>query len=153
MAGSAAETLIGAVVLVAAGGFLIYAADIAETGGGAGGYDLVAEFRRAEGLQTGGDVRIAGVKVGRIRSMELDPESYKAVITLTVQAGIEIPEDTVAKIAATSLLGDSYVALVPGGAEYMLEAGDRFDFVQDSVNVLDLMARAVAGGTAGESGQ
>ncbi len=148
MAGSAAETLIGAVVLAAAGGFLVYAANSADIGGTGAGYDLVAEFRRAEGLSTGGDVRIAGVKVGRVRAMELDPTTYRAVVTLTIEEGLEIPEDTAAKIAATSLLGDNFIALVPGASDVMLAAGEEIAFTQDSVNILDLAARAVAGGTA-----
>lgn len=153
MAGSAAETVIGAAVLLAAGGFLVYAANTADIGGESGGYDLTASFRRAEGLSTGGDVRIAGVKVGTVRSMELDPKSYRAVVTLSVREGIEIPEDTAAKIAATSLLGDNFIALVPGASDYMLEAGDEIEFTQDSVNILDLAARAVAGGSASDGAE
>ncbi|GMG84453.1 outer membrane lipid asymmetry maintenance protein MlaD [Paralimibaculum aggregatum] len=152
MAGSAAETVIGAVVLAAAGGFLVYAANTAEIGAETGGYELKAEFRRAEGLSTGGDVRIAGVKVGTVSDMRLDPATYRAVITLTLRTGIEVPEDTAAKIAATSLLGDNFVALVPGASEYMLAAGDQILYTQDSINILDLAARAVAGGTAGDTG-
>ena len=72
MASNAAETLIGAVVLTAAAGFLVYAANTADVNVGGSGYELVAKFRKAEGIDVGGDVRIAGIKVGSISSMELD---------------------------------------------------------------------------------
>ncbi|MEM9146657.1 MAG: MlaD family protein [Pseudomonadota bacterium] len=145
MAGTATETALGAVVLAAAAGFLIYAATTADVSTG-GGYDLVAKFRKAEGLNPGGDVRIAGVKVGTIASMELDPRSYKAVVTVSIREGVIVPDDTAAKIASTSLLGDSFIALVPGASDIALEDGDEFQFTQDSISILDLAAKAVAGG-------
>ena len=144
MAGSAAETVIGAVVLVAAGAFLVYAANTAEVSAREG-YPLVAKFRRAEGISQGGDVRIAGVKVGTIRSMELDPASYQAVLTLSIRDGIELPEDSDAKITSASLLGDSFIALTPGASDIMLEPGGEIQFTQGSVNLIDLATRAVAG--------
>lgn len=153
MAGSAAETLIGAVVLVAAGGFLVYAANTADVSvGGAGGYELVAEFRKAEGLAKGSDVRVAGVKIGTVTGMTLDPQSYKAVVSMTVRGGIELPEDSSAKITATSLLGDNFVAIAPGASQYMLEPGGEIEFTQGSVNLLDLAGQAIGGGR-GDVGQ
>ncbi|MEM1345980.1 MAG: outer membrane lipid asymmetry maintenance protein MlaD [Pseudomonadota bacterium] len=149
MAGSAAETRIGAVVLAAAGGFLVYAANSVDVGVARGSYEVVAEFRKAEGLSPGGDVRIAGVKVGTVSRMSLDPTTYKAVVGLSIDAGVKIPEDTAAKITASGLLGDNFVALDPGASEYMLEAGDAIQFTQGSVNLLDLAGRMVQGG--GES--
>ncbi len=146
MAGSAAETLIGALVLAAAGGFLVYAANTTDLGEVRSGYELTAEFRRAEGLAAGSDVRIAGVKVGTVRTLELDPKSYKAIATLTLRQDVEIPEDTAAKITSASLLGDNFLALVPGSSDYMLADGEAIQFTQDSVNLLDLAAKAVAGG-------
>ncbi len=151
MAGSAAETVIGAVVLVAAGTFLVYAANTADVTTREG-YDLLAKFNRAEGVSQGGDVRIAGVKVGTIRAMELDARTYQAVLTLSIREGIELPEDSDAKITSASLLGDSFIALTPGASEYMLEPGDEIQFTQGSVSLIDLATRAVAGSGGTELG-
>lgn len=151
MAHSMSETLIGAAVLATAGGFFFYAASVADVDVATGGYDVTAEFRRAEGIAPGGDVRIAGVKVGTIRSMSLDQRSYRAVVTMTIRAGIDIPEDTAAKITSASLLGDSFIALAPGASDVMLGSGDSFEFTQDSVSLIDLATKAVAGsGLTGE---
>lgn len=151
MAHNTAETLIGALVLAVAGGFLVYAANTADVDVSGGGYGLTAEFRRAEGIAPGGDVRIAGVKVGTIRAMTLDPKSYKAVVAMTIRAGIEIPEDTAAKITSASLLGDSFIALAPGASDVMLADGESFLYTQDSVSLIDLATKAVAGsGLTGE---
>ena len=147
MAGSAAETLIGAVVLVTAAGFLVYAANTADVDvARSGGTELVAKFRKAEGVNEGAAVRIAGVKVGTVSDMTLDPQSYQAVLKLSLRGGVEIPEDSAAKITSAGLLGDNFIALDPGASEYMLETGDEITFTQSSVNLLDLAGQAIGGG-------
>lgn len=146
MASNTVEALIGGIVVAAAGGFLVYAANTADISGNAGGYELTAEFRKAEGLAPGADVRIGGVKVGSITDMELDPKTYKAVVTLSIKDGILIPDDSDVKITSSSLLGDNYLAVGPGASESMLEPGDEIEFTQDSVNLIDLVGRFIHGG-------
>ena len=150
MAGNTAETLIGGVVLAAAAGFLIFAANTAEVAVGGSGYEVSAKFRRAEGINAGGDVRIAGVKVGTVRSMELDPRTYQAVLVLMIRDGVELPDDTTAKITAAGLLGDNFVALAPGASEYMLEPGDEIQFTQSSISITDMAGKLIHGGEAPE---
>lgn len=149
MASHAAETLIGAVVLVAAGGFLVYAANTADISGSGNGYELVAKFRKAEGIDVGGDVRIAGVKVGSVSSMTLDTTTYFAAVTFTVDDDVKIPEDSLAKITAASLLGDSYIAIDPGASDLMLEPGGEVTFTQGSLSLTDLIVKF--GGGTGET--
>ena len=150
MASNTAETLIGAVVLAVAGGFIVYAANTADIGVGAsGGYEIVAKFRKAEGLAVGGDVRVAGVKVGSISDMELDPKTYFAAVSLQLDPGIEVPDDSIAKVTSASLLGDSYVAIEPGGSEFMLAAGDEIVNTQSSISFGDLIGRFIHGSAGG----
>lgn len=146
MASNAAETLIGAIVLAVAGGFLVYAANTADVGVGGSGYELVAKFRKAEGIDVGGDVRIAGVKVGSVSSMTLDPATYFAKVTFVIDRDVKIPNESAAKITSASLLGDSYIAIDPGGADLMLEPGDEILNTQSSVSVGDLIGKFIQGG-------
>jgi len=146
MASNAAETLIGAVVLAAAGGFLVYAANTADVGVGGPGYELVAKFRKAEGIDVGGDVRIAGVKVGSISNMELDLKTYFATVTVAIDDEVKVPDDSLAKITSASLLGDSYIAIDPGGSDLMLEPGEELAFTQGSISITDLIVK-FGGGT------
>ena len=150
MASTAAETAIGAAVLIAAGGFFVYAAQSTGLGAGMGGgsYELVAAFRKAEGLAVGGDVRVAGVKVGTVASLELDPKTYRAVARLSIDQSVKLPEDSDAAIAVEGLLGGSYVAVTPGGSDMMLAAGEEIRYTQGSVNLLDLVGKAMT--SAGE---
>ena len=145
MANSAAETMIGAIVLAVAGGFLFYAANTADVGGGGSGYELVAKFRKAEGIDVGGDVRIAGVKVGSISGMELDTNTYFATVTFIIDNDVKVPEDSLAKITSASLLGDSYIAIDPGAADLMLEPGEELTFTQSSISLGDLIGKFVRG--------
>jgi len=145
MASNAAETLIGAVVLTAAAGFLVYAANTADVGVGGQGYELVAKFRKAEGVDVGGDVRIAGIKVGSISAMTLDMKTYFATVTFIIDDGVTVPEDSLAKITSASLLGDSYIAIDPGGSDLMLEPGEELTFTQSSVSVGDLIGKFIMG--------
>lgn len=145
MASNAAETLIGAVVLAVAGGFLIYAANTADVGVDGSGYELVANFRKAEGIDVGGDVRIAGVKVGSVSGMTLDPKTYFAKVTFVVDKDVKVPQDSLAKITSASLLGDSYIAIDPGSEELMLEPGEELTITQSSVSIGDLIGKFIHG--------
>lgn len=138
MASSAAEALIGAVVLVAAGGFLAYAAQQSDFGPGTDRYELIAKFRKAEGVAIGTDVRVSGVKVGTVTAIDLDRTTFQAVTFLAVSGDLEIPEDSDAKVASEGLLGGSYIEITPGASEFMLKAGDEFQYTQGSVSLIDL---------------
>jgi len=147
MASNAAETLIGAAVLAAAGGFLVYAANTADLRAGGGGYEVIAKFRKAEGISVGGDVRIAGVKVGNVTAMSLDPKTYYAQVPLSVATEVQVPDDSLAKITSSSLLGDSYIAIDPGASADMLEPGAEITYTQSSVSVGDMIGKFIHGDT------
>ena len=146
MSDSAIETLVGAAVLVVGGVFLVYAANVADVSATGGGYSVYADFRKAEGLNPGADVRIAGVKIGSVNDMELDPQTYFARVELSLRDAIRLPEDSSARITSASLLGDNFVAIEPGGSEFMLEAGDEIPYTQGSVSFGDLIGKVIQGG-------
>jgi phospholipid/cholesterol/gamma-HCH transport system substrate-binding protein len=141
VANSVAETVIGAVVLAAAAGFVLYAGKTRGVELSGGSYPLSASFRSAEGIAVGSDVRLAGISVGSVTGLELDPTSYQARVTLTVRDALEIPEDSDVKIASESLLGGSFVEISPGASEFMLQAGDEVVNTQGSVSLLNLLMR------------
>ena len=151
MASTAAETLIGAAVIAAAAGFLVYGAqtaDIGPTGGDR--YELKAAFRKVEGITVGSDVKVAGVKVGTISALDLDPASYRAVAMLSIDSSIQLPEDSDAAIQSESLLGGSYVAVTPGASDLMLAPGEEIMYTQGSVNLMDLVGRAISSAGASD---
>ncbi len=146
MANNVAETIIGAAVLVVAGGFLAYASQHADLGNSSS-YDLKAKFFSANGVAPGIDVRMSGVKIGTVGDLVLDPKTYEAVVSLSVDKDVEVPSDTSAKIASDGLLGGSYISLEPGGSEYPLEPGEEIERTQGSVSLIDLLGKAVHSAT------
>jgi phospholipid/cholesterol/gamma-HCH transport system substrate-binding protein len=136
------ETIMGAVVLLAAVGFVSLAYEAADIKGG-DGYVLEAEFGSTGGLSTGDDVRISGIKVGRILYQELDPVTYAARIVMALDPQISLPADSSARITAASLLGGNYLELMPGADDEVLVAGDVIYDTRDPVSLTDLLGKAV----------
>lgn len=145
MASQVTETLIGAVVLAVAGGFLVYAANTADMRFGSG-YKLDAEFRAADGLEPGSDIRLSGVRIGSVTSVGLNPKNYYAVVGMSIDESYQLPEDSIAKIASDGLLGGNFIAIDPGASDFMLEPGETFMHTQGSINLIDLVAKAIHGG-------
>lgn len=145
------ETILGAVVLVVAIGFLSWAyarSNLSNTDG----YTLVAKFDRVDGLDVGADVRISGIRIGKVLRQELDPQTYRATVWFSVRDGVPIPADTSAAVASASLLGGKYLALVPGGEDRMLADGGEITLTQSAINIEDLIGRYVFGAQGGGGG-
>jgi phospholipid/cholesterol/gamma-HCH transport system substrate-binding protein len=141
---SLAEVATGAVVLVIAALFLGYAImHSGRAGGTPDGLVLTARFDRIDGLATGADVRIAGVKVGSVVAQRIDPKSFAAEVTLNIDHTLRLPTDTSAEITSEGLLGGKYVSLVPGGAEQVLQNGGRITETQGSVSLESLLGRFI----------
>lgn len=146
MSESTTEVLVGAGVLAVAVGFLVYASQA--TGfsiGKTGGYPLMASFRSVEGVTVGTDVRLAGVKIGTISKMKLNPETFRADMVLTVKEGIVIPDDSAAVISSEGLLGGNFVEIYPGGSLDNFEAGDEIEDTQGAVSLITLLLKYVSG--------
>ncbi|WP_371224422.1 outer membrane lipid asymmetry maintenance protein MlaD [Roseovarius sp. 2305UL8-3] len=139
------EVIVGGLVLAAAAGFLIYAGQMTGISTGQTEYQLNASFRSADGVDVGTDVRLAGVKVGRVTEITLDPESYRAQTEFTVREGIEVPDDSAVAISSEGLLGGNYVEILPGGSPFYFAAGDEIEFTQGSVSLIALLMKFVAG--------
>ncbi|MBR0654261.1 outer membrane lipid asymmetry maintenance protein MlaD [Plastoroseomonas arctica] len=140
---SAFELLAGALILLVAGGFLVYAVTNSGRASAAGGLNLTARFDRIDGLAAGADVRIAGVRVGRVVAQRIDPATFLAELTLSVDAGLRIPSDSSAEIQSESLLGGKYVSIVPGGAERILRDGQRIEITQSAISLESLLGRFI----------
>jgi phospholipid/cholesterol/gamma-HCH transport system substrate-binding protein len=144
---SLTEFATGAVILAAALVFLGYAVVNSGRGtmvGGTGdGTKLTARFDRIDGISNGTDVRIAGVRVGNVTDARIDPQTFSADVTLRVDGGLRLPDDTSAEITSEGLLGGRYVSLVPGGSDKVLADGGRITQTQGSVSLEALLGRFI----------
>jgi phospholipid/cholesterol/gamma-HCH transport system substrate-binding protein len=90
-------------------------------------------------------VRLAGIKVGAVTDLELDAESYQALVGFTVRDDLRLPEDSDVKVASEGLLGGSFLEITPGASEFMLTDGDEVLNTQGSINLLNLLSRLGSG--------
>ena len=121
-------------------------------------YPLTAKFDNIGGLKVRSPVRSAGVTVGRVASITLDPKTYQGVVRLDMQKSVQFPKDTSARILTSGLLGDQYIGLEAGGDEKVLAAGDTISSTQSAVVLESLISQflfnkaADAGNTPAPSG-
>jgi phospholipid/cholesterol/gamma-HCH transport system substrate-binding protein len=141
----AAEVVAGAAVLVLAAGFALYAARGTGLGGDGATYPLTASFRSVEGITPGSDVRLAGVKIGTITSLVLNPETFMADATIAVKEGIILPVDSAILISSEGLLGGNFVEVIPGGALENLGPGEEIEDTQGAVSLITLLMKFVGG--------
>jgi phospholipid/cholesterol/gamma-HCH transport system substrate-binding protein len=147
---NAIEPILGALVLAAAFAFLVFAYKTAGQRSFSG-YTLNARFSSIDGLQTGGDVRISGVKVGQVTDISVDPQTYLAQVKFTVAPEIKVPVDSVASIASDGLLGGKYVGLDPGASDDVLKAGARITRTQAAVSLENLIGQFIYNSSSGSS--
>lgn len=139
------EVVVGGVVLAAALAFAVYAGQVTGFTSAHAEYPLRASFRSADGVNVGTDVRLAGVKVGRVSSLTLDPQTFRAEAVFTVRDGLEVPDDSAVSISSEGLLGGNYVEILPGGSPFALAAGDEIEFTQGAVSLIGLLSKFVGG--------
>lgn len=140
------EVMVGAAVMAGAIAFAVYAGQAAGLSRGGQGYELTASFRSLEGVSIGTDVRLAGVKIGTVTGMVLNPQTYRADTNFSVANGIEIPDDSAVVVSSEGLLGGNFVEIMPGGSPFYFAPGDEFEDTQGAVSLITLLLKFVSGG-------
>ncbi len=118
-----------------------------------GGYRITAEFDNVGDLKSGAPVTLSGVRIGDVESVGIDPQDYRALVTLRIDPQYnQIPDDSDASIDTQGLLGGQYVAIGPGGSETYLMSGSRIQFTQGAI-VLENIVNKLFATFAGKSGE
>jgi phospholipid/cholesterol/gamma-HCH transport system substrate-binding protein len=136
------ETILGAVVLVAAAMFLVFAYSIADLKA-VTGYEVKATFLKVGGLERGSDVRISGIDVGTVTAQTLNPETFQAQVTMSIKPDVVLPTDTEATIVSDGLLGGKYVNIVPGRAQDRIAVGGTITKTHDFQSLEDLVGQII----------
>jgi phospholipid/cholesterol/gamma-HCH transport system substrate-binding protein len=97
------------------------------------GYRVTAAFDNIGGLKLRAPVKAAGVVVGRVEQIRLDPQSYQAVVSMRIDRGYEFSRDTIASILTSGLLGEVYIGLSAGGDTQMIGDGGRIAKTQSAI--------------------
>ena len=134
-------------ILLGAGVFLAFVLLLAFSASGdyapAGSYRISAKFNTVEGIYVGSAVRLSGVKVGRVAALDYESQTFRAVVTMEISRGLEIPLDSLALVTSEGMLGGRFIRLDPGGEIEMLQDGDEIEFTQDSILFEELLAKII----------
>ncbi len=133
----------GVLVLGVAAAFLAYAL---WAGGGRltpGGYEVTAKFGEVGSLTPGATVSVAGVKIGTVSKVSLEPDTYLAKVEMAIDPEVRLPADSTAKITSDSLLGGVHVAIGAGGAAEDLKPGGEIENTQGAVDLFGLIGQVV----------
>jgi phospholipid/cholesterol/gamma-HCH transport system substrate-binding protein len=150
MAENLSEVIAGGAVLAAAIGFLVYAGQSTGFTAESSSYPLTASFRSVDGVTVGTDVRLAGVKVGTVTALSLNPQTYFADATISVRKDVLLPDDSTILVSSEGLLGGSFIELQPGGSLDNLSPGDEIEDTQGAVSVISLLMKFVGGSSDAE---
>lgn len=110
---------------------------------GGKGYDIQATFSNSGGLKVGSGILIAGVDVGRVKSIAL--ENYQAQIVMTLRSDLKIQEDAIASIKTKGLIGEKFIEITPGGSDKIIQPGGKIRETQPPVDLEELISKYVFG--------
>lgn len=143
------ETLIGAAVIVIAVAFVVFT--FRTTGQTVNGYELTTKMPRVDGVAVGTDVKLAGVKIGSVKALTLDPKDYRVAVHMDIQPGVQVPDDSSVMVTSAGLLGSSYISIQPGGSDAMLPPGGEIKNAQGAIDMMGLLNKFVGSGSGSGS--
>ena len=145
---NAVETILGGVVFIVAVIFLTFALNTAQVKAVVG-YNVSAAFLKVGGLTNGSDVRINGIKVGTVSDLQLDPQTFDAVVSMSIREDVAIPTDSVAGIGSSGIIGGKFVSIQPGGEKEDLPDGGKITRTKDFKSLEDQVGEIIFLATGG----
>ena len=133
----------GVVVLALAAGFLTYSLSVGGVHMKRGDYEISAKFGEAGSLAPGAAVSVAGVKVGTVSEITLEPKTFLAVAKLSIDPTVKLPSDSTAKITSDGILGGAHVSIAPGAAMDDLKPGGQIENTQGAVDLFGLIGSVI----------
>jgi len=106
-------------------------------------YSLTARFHSVSGLKEGDVVEMAGVQIGTVKKIELDPQEYEAVVSLDLESQVRLQEDSIASIRTAGIIGSKYIDITPGGLEDYIEPGGELFETESAINLEKLVSKYI----------
>lgn len=107
-------------------------------------FTLNATFTKADGLMSGGEVRLAGIKVGQIGQQSLAANGYQVVVQMVFDRPMDIPVDSSVRIETDGIMGTKHIEILPGGEEDNMQSGEMFGYAQDALILGELLDKVNA---------
>ena len=106
-------------------------------------YIIKAEFTSASGLKKGAHVEIAGVSVGKVTNIIFNPETYLAEVHIAIEDSIQVPDDSIASIRTSGIIGDKFLKISPGGSDNIIEPNMIILETEPSINLEELISKYI----------
>ena len=106
-------------------------------------YIIKAEFTSASGLKKGAHVEMAGVSVGKVTNIIFNPETYLAEVHIAIENSIQIPDDSIASIRTSGIIGDKFLKISPGGSDNIIEPNMIILETEPSINLEELISKYI----------
>lgn len=148
------ELMVGIFVMLGLAAFVLLAVKVSDLTriGENDGYRITASFENIGGLKVKAPVALGGVRIGRVVGIDLDPQSYEAVVTMAIDPRYSrLPTDTSASILTSGLLGEQYVGLEPGGMDSYLTQGSVIPLTQSALVLEKLIGRVLTSVASGDT--
>jgi phospholipid/cholesterol/gamma-HCH transport system substrate-binding protein len=108
------------------------------------GYTVYATFAKAGGLKNGAGVEIAGVEIGKVKSIRLD-DNYQALVEMTINKNVKLQEDAIASVRTKGLIGEKYIQISPGGSDKIIAAGGKIRETESSIDIEEVISKYAFG--------
>lgn len=148
------EALTGLVVVIAAILLVFAFLDRTASGAGSDAIEVTAYFSNVSGISVGTDVRVAGLSIGEVTAVALNPDDFQAAVRMAIDPGSNLPNDSSAAITSEGLLGGSFIALLPGGSAEPLGENDVIYDTQGAIDMTGLIGSMIndSGGSSDAMG-
>ena len=134
------EFIVGLIVIFFAGWFVFSVVSKSDKLSRVGDtIEYLASFNDVSGISVGSDIKLAGVKIGKVLELNLDSINYTAEMVLGIDKNLKIPNDSEIIITSEGLLGSNYVSISPGGSDIFLKPNEKFSFTQSSLSLNNLL--------------
>ncbi len=137
------ELVVGVFLLAGIAALAWMAIRMGEVGAHGSTYPMRASFSSVSGLREGAYVELAGVRIGQVTDIDVDPQEYTAEITMSIEDRIELQEDTIASIRTSGIIGDKFVKLTPGGSDVILEPNEVILETEPSISLEELISKYI----------
>ena len=106
-------------------------------------YGIKAEFTSASGLKKGAHVEMAGVTVGKVNDIAFNPDTYLAEVYISIENNIQIPDDSIASIRTSGIIGDKFLKISPGGSDIIIQPNMTITETEPSINHEELISKYI----------
>jgi phospholipid/cholesterol/gamma-HCH transport system substrate-binding protein len=108
-------------------------------------FHVSANFASVSGLKEGATIDMAGVGIGQVETIRLDPQNWTAQVTMKIREGVVVTDDSIASVKTSGLIGDKYISIAPGGSEKHLEDGGRITETEPAVDLESMISKYAFG--------